>query len=398
MFFHASFWHELSAPARIAFALALFGTATSGISFLLALLGGVKFRKGTDGPTPYLPPVSILKPVHGMENQQRENLRSFFTQNYAEYEILFCARSLQDPAILCAQELAAEYPHIPVRFLASGFPVWTNPKVFSMNILATEAKHETIVFCDSDIRVDPNYVRQIVQPLADPKVGLVTCAFRGMPGANLASLLIALNQTVEFSSGVVTANFLEDIRFALGSTLLTTKSVLAKIGGLATIQDVYADDFSLGNAISDQGYRVVLSHYVVNHFIFYKTVAAGLHHQITWMKSTRRSRPAGHFGVCLTYCTPFGLLGLLTGLVTGHAAAGLTLLLIACLNRWLGALLIGYGVMRDRTSLRFFWLYPLIDLLGFYCWFISNFGDTFTYRGEPYRFRRDGRIVRATEN
>lgn len=379
--------------AKILFGTAFFGTLTSGVSLLLALLGGIKFRAASVKKVLYTPPISVLKPVHGAENGLRENLRSFFELQYPEFELIFCARTLTDPAILCAQELASEFPHIPARFIASGEPLWTNPKVFSMSLLAAEASHEIVCFCDSDIRVKPDYLRQIVQPLADPNVGLVTCAFRGRPAGNIPSLLTALIQTVEFSGGVLTANLIEEIKFALGSTLLTRKSVLTRLGGLTVIQDVYADDFSLGNRTAHNGYKVVLSSFVVDHFIYYRTIAAGLNHQITWMRSTRRSRPAGHMGIVLTYAMPFGVLGLLAGFATGHITLGLWLFGVACANRWIQALGVGFGAMQDRMALQYFWLFPICDLLDFYCWFASNFGTTIHYRGRTYRFIQDGRIA-----
>jgi len=383
--------------AKTLFGIAFFGTVTSGVSLLLALLGGLKFRAKTGRQSSFTPPISVLKPVHGAEKGQSQNLRSFFELDYPEFELIFCARTLSDPAILCAQELANEFPHIPTRFIASGEPLWTNPKVFSMSLLTEQAQNEIVCFCDSDIRVKPDYLRQIVQPLADPEVGLVTCAFRGKPAGNIPSLLTALIQTVEFSGGVLTANFLEDIKFALGSTLLTRKTVLNRIGGFEPMQDVYADDFSLGNRTANCGYKVILSTFVVDHFIYYRTLTAGMHHQIVWMKSTRRSRPAGHLGIVLTYAMPFGVLGLLAGFLTGHVELGCWIFLIACINRWIHAIGIGYGAMRDSIALKFFWLFPLCDLLDFYCWFVSNFGNIINYRGRKYRFIQDGRIAFVSE-
>jgi len=162
---------------RVAFAVGCFGILTSGVSFLLALIGGLRFRSKPNDQGSYAPPVSILKPLHGKEMGLEENLESLFTLNHPEFELIFCARSLTDPGILCAQEVARRFPSIPARFFASGEPLWQNPKTFSMSLLVEAAKHEVILFSDSDVRVSPTYLHDILQPLADPHVGLVTCTF-----------------------------------------------------------------------------------------------------------------------------------------------------------------------------------------------------------------------------
>jgi ceramide glucosyltransferase len=378
---------------RVAFALGFFGIVTSGVSFFLALIGGFRFRSHRNDQGSYAPPVSILKPLHGKDSGLEENLESFFTLNYPDFELIFCARSLTDPGILCAQKVALRFPSIPVRFLASGEPLWQNPKTFSMSLLVEAAQHEVILFSDSDVRVSPTYLHDILQPLADSAVGLVTCVFRGKPAAT-NSLLTALTQTVEFSSGVLTANLIEDIKFGLGPTLLTRKTLIDQIGGFKDMGDLLADDFWLGNRIAEKGYKVILSTAIVDHCINYGSFIGGLHHQISWAKNTRCSRPAGHLGTGLTYAMPFGLLAFFSGLAIGRPTLGFSLLFVALANRWLQALLIGFVIMRDRLSLTFFWLYPLCDLLGFYSWAASYFGREIIYRGERYRINPGGVLVR----
>jgi ceramide glucosyltransferase len=378
---------------RVAFALGFFGIVTSGVSFLLALIGGLRFRSRRNDQGTYAPPVSILKPLHGRDPGLEENLESFFNLNHPEFELIFCARSLSDPGILCAQKVALRFPSIPVRFLASGEPLWQNPKTFSMSLLVEAAQHEVILFSDSDVRVSPTYLHDILQPLADPNVGLVTCTFRGKPGA-ATSLPTALTQTVEFSSGVLTANLIEDIKFGLGPTLLTRKALIDQIGGFKDMGDLLADDFWLGNRIAEKGYKVILSTAIVDHCINYGSLTGGLRHQISWAKNTRCSRPVGHFGTGLTYAMPFGLLAFLSGLTIGRPSLGFWLLFAAAANRCLQALLIGFVIMRDRLSLTFFWLYPLCDLLGFYSWAASYFGREIIYRGERYRINPGGVLVR----
>lgn len=386
------FWLRI---AYVGLGLAFFGTLTSAVSFLLALAGGINFRLRKNNGGSYTPPVSVLKPLHGKERGLEENLESFFRLDYPDYELIFCARSLADPGILCAQEVARQFPSVPARFIASGEPAWVNPKIFSMSIMLEIAKNETIVFSDSDVRVGRDYLRGIVQPLADPHVGLVTCAFRGRSSGGFPSRFAALSQTVEFASGVLTANLIEDIEFGLGPTLLTRKTAIEEIGGLKDMQNLLADDFWLGTRLAQKGYSVVLSSTIVDHCVDYRTFGASLQHQLGWMKNTRRSRPAGHFGSGLTYAMPFGLLGLLCAVALGRPGLGLGLLLAALANRWLQSLLIGYFVMRDKAARNFFWLNPLCDLFSFAYWVASYFGCEILYRGERYRLNPGGVLARV---
>lgn len=378
---------------RVLLALASVGLLSSSVYLVLALIGGIRFRHNTNTAGDYLPPISVLKPVHGAEVALEGNLRTLFQQDYPHFEIVFCARSLQDPAILCAQSLASQHPAVPVRYIASGEPVWANPKTFSMALLTEAAQFDTVLFSDSDVRVDHDYLRSIVQPLAAPDVGLVTSVFRGRALQGAWSSFTAFNQTVEFASGVLTANLLEDISFGLGPTLLTTKRHVERMGGFAAMKDLLADDFWLGNRIAALGCKVILSTCVVDHYVEYGTLHKSFQHQLGWTKNTRRTRPLGHLGTGLTFAVPFGILGLLAAAALGYAALGVTLFVASLVNRWLQAIFAAYS-LRDRETLQRFWLNPASDLMGFAAWFCSYFGNTIDFRGEKYELLRDGSLVR----
>ncbi len=373
-------------------ALSIAGTIAAGVYFVLGLLAALKFRRGDNTRGDFLPPVSVLKPVHGMEPFLRGNIESFFRQDYPHYELIFCARSLEDPAILLAKEVAASHPGVPARFLASGEPAWTNPKVFSMSKLLESAAHDTVLFSDSDVHVSPGYLRSILQPMADPNVGLVTCAFRAQAAPGIWSLLAGLSQTVEFASGVLVANMLEGMKFGLGPTLLTRKSVMEAIGGCAFMADLLADDFWIGNKCYEHGYKVILSSEVVDHTVAYKSLARSMRHATGWMKNTRRSRPLGHLGTGLTYAMPFGLLGMLSASLLGHVSWGIELLLVACANRIVQAWIVGGYAMRSRFALRWSWLNPVSDLLGFASWCGGYLNSTIDYRGDKYTIEPGGVI------
>ncbi len=218
----------------------------------------------------HLPPVSILKPVHGLEAQLKENIESFFRQNYPSYEILFAADEANDAALDVVREISSRYPNIPVRILVTGTP-WPNPVVYSFHCMAEAAAHDILVTTDSDVEVGPNYLREIVPPLLDPKVGMLTCVYRGKNVTNFFSGLTAIGMSVEMTAGVLVANLLEGMKFGLGPTTVVRKDALASIGGYAALRDYIAYDFAIGNLIEKADYRVVLSRHVIAHVVSQKS-------------------------------------------------------------------------------------------------------------------------------
>ena len=207
--------------------LALAGSFTSTIYLALTLIATARYlrrtrsAKATAGgvPSSSLPPVTILKPVHGGEEELTANLESFFQQDYPSYEIIFGVRDADDPAAHVAEEIRARYPHIPSRLIISGPPAWPNAKVFSLDKMIAASSNSYFIISDSDVRVAPDFLRNTIPPLLDPKTGLVTCMYRGIPAADFWSRLEALGLSVEMSSGVVVADMMEGMRFALGPAM-----------------------------------------------------------------------------------------------------------------------------------------------------------------------------------
>jgi len=231
--------------------------------------------------------------------------------------------------------------------------------------------------------------------LRDAEVGVVTCLYRGVPTGAFWSRLEALGMSVEMTSGVLVANLLEGMKFALGPTMATRKEVLLKIGGLEPLADYCSDDYLLGKLADEAGYRVVLSHYVVDHIVLNHTFAKSMQHQARWMRSTRFSREWGHIGTGLTFATPFGILAMWAAWSLGWPLLGLGLFTVSILNRICQSVAAGWLIARDRDSLRFCWLYPLRDLLGFLLWCGSFLGTTIVWRGERYRLLAGGKMSRA---
>src|SRR5512146_2886260 len=291
------------------------------------------------------PSVSLLKPLHGLEPKLEENLESFFLQDYPHYEIVFGCRHESDLALEVVHAVRRRHPQVPVRLVLSGEPDHPNAKVCSLEKMAAAATADYLVVSDSDVRVTPQYLREVTRPLLQPEVGMVTCLYRGVPSGGLWSRLEALGMSVEMTAGVVVADLLEGLKFALGPTMAIRRDVLDDVGGFQVLADYCADDFVRGQRVFEAGKRVVLSHYVVDHVALHQRCLASLQHQVRWMKSTRFSRPKGHVGTGLTFAIPFGLLGLAAGIAMHNPLLGLALPFYAALNRMAEAPLPGWAAV-----------------------------------------------------
>jgi ceramide glucosyltransferase len=380
--------------------IAIAGTISSTIVLILSIIGALKFRRDAGRERDRfaresgdLPPVSVLKPVHGNEARLKENLESFFRQDYPQFDILFAADEADDSALPVVREICARYPHIPSRIMVTGKPPWPNAQNYCFHHLTAVATHEILATSDSDVEVGPDYLRVVTAPLRDPKVGAVTCLFRGKSAGGFWAEFDAIGQSVEFTAGVLIDNLLEETKFALGPTIVVRKDSIGKIGGFASAREYLSNDFVVGNFIYKAGYRVVLSGYVVDHVCASKKFRPMWERQLRWAMGTRYSRPAGHFGSGLTFAVPFGILGLAAGAVAGHLWLGVGLLAASLLNRMLECWLIGWWTAGDQMARRWSLLYPLRDLYGFAVWCASYMKQRCLWRDTDYRLLKGGKLV-----
>jgi ceramide glucosyltransferase len=379
-------------------ALAVFGLITSSVfaaMVLRAVPGYLRERQAArETESDATPPLTLLKPVHGSEPNLDAHLASFFEQDYPHYEILFCAASETDLGLQTARQVASRYPHIPSRFMATGGqPDYINAKVASMELMETAASHEILVISDSDVRVTPDYLRAVALPFADPRVGAMTCPYRGVAAeGGLWAQLEAVGMSVEMTSGVLVARSLEGMQFVLGPTMAFRRQTLRRMGGFKVTADYCADDFILGNETFKLGETVVLSHHAIDHMVINASFASSMKHQVRWMKSTRFSRPKGHFGTALTFSMPFGLLALAAAMVAGHPLWGFALLAWAIATRLAISLAVGRLVVRDKSWFGLLVLYPLRDLMGFGFWVTSYFGSTIVWRGKLFQLLPMGKM------
>jgi ceramide glucosyltransferase len=383
--------------------VALAGTVSSAVFLALALLGVIRFRAAARKQIrsipddTQLPPVSVLKPVHGLEAQLKENIESFFRQDYPNFEILFASDDANDPALDVVREVSARYPHVPCRVLiAKG--TWPNPVVYSFHCMAAAATHDILVTADSDVEVSPKYLREIVPPMLDPQVGMVTCVYRGKNAAGFFSGLTAIGMSVEMTAGVLVANLLEGMKFGLGPTTVVRRDSLESIGGYSALRDYIAYDFAVGNLIAKAGYRVVLSGHIIDHVVNQASFRRMWQNQLRWAQTTRYSRPKGHFGSGLIFAMPYGILGFLAAGLLGHWGIGLLLLGAAVLNRLAEAWLVGWMVVRDPQVRRAPWLYPLRDLIGSLVWFASYLNLGYVWRDSRFELKGTRIALRQTSS
>ena len=386
-------------------AIALVGTASSTVVFILSVMGCIKFRgyrvrdrKTYEKFSTQLPPVSVLKPVHGNESRLKENIESFFRQEYPHYEVLFAADEPDDSAIPVIQEISARYPNIPTQILITGQPTWPNAPNFCFHHLSQIATHDILVTSDSDVEVSPDYLRTVVPPLLDPDVGAVTCVFRGKSAGGIWADLDAIGQSVEFTAGVVIVNLLEGMKFGLGPTIALRKDSIARIGGYEAVREYLSNDFVVGNFIEKAGFEVVLSSEVVDHVSPKMTFRRMWERQLRWAMGTRYSRPKGHFGTGLTFAMPYGILGLIAGVLLGHPLLGLGLLAAALLNRIAQCWIVGWWAAGDPVAQRAAILYPLRDLHGFIIWCASYMSKRSLWRDNRYLLLKGGKLVARRAN
>ncbi|PYY07506.1 MAG: glycosyl transferase [Acidobacteria bacterium] len=381
---------------RAAVTVALLGTFSGVAYYVLCIWSATKFlrarRLGASvSANSSFPPVSILKPLKGTDPEMHESFRSHCRQDYPRYEIIFGASDRDDPALAVVERLKAEFPHRDIRSLVCPQVLGTNVKVSNLAHMVPVAKYDHLVVNDSDIQVSADYLRRIMAPLDDPKVGMVTCLYRGVAGPTLGSRLEAVGISTDFSAGVLLAKELEGgIRFGLGSTLAFRRRELQSIGGFEALVDYLADDYELGARIAAQSLEVKLAPVVVETHLPAYSLRRFFEHQLRWARSVRGSRAGGYFGLILTMGIPWALLGLLLsrGANWAWALLGVTLAARLCM-----AVVVGRHVLQDRQMPSLLWLVPLRDVITLVVWVASYAGHKVHWRGDDF-YLKDGKLGR----
>ncbi|HWR51311.1 MAG TPA: bacteriohopanetetrol glucosamine biosynthesis glycosyltransferase HpnI [Bryobacteraceae bacterium] len=367
-------------------AILLVLVAGSLVYSVLTIFAARDLRKRRAPALASSPSISILKPLRGLDEGLLENLRSYATQAYAgEYEVLFGVDEPADPARAVADQVCREFPD-RARVLVTGQGSYTNPKEYSLEQLGLAAQHDLWVLSDSDIRVTPDFLETIAAEFQDERLGLETCPYRGVPGASFWSTLEAIMMNTEFMPGVMVARIVEGMNFAVGPTIIVRRKVMEQIGGFGRVADYYIDDFLLGRYAHENGWKVELSRYVIEHRIGAQRLWPNLRHRIMWLRGTRRSRPSGYFGQVFTYPIPLALL--LWAAAPGWWAA----VIAAVVLRYTAAFAVTSGVLNDPLTRRLWYLLPLQDVLSFVFYWIAMFGKRIRWRGRSMVLLPDGRL------
>lgn len=333
-------------------------------------------------------PISILKPLAGLDLDLESNLRTFFEQGYPSFEILFAVRSESDPAVQIVSRLQNEYSKIPSRLVITGEPPYPNAKVFSLERMMATAANDLLVMSDSDIRVTPDLLRTVAAEFQDARLGVATCPYRAVPGPSFWSRLEATGMNTDFWGGALVARMLEGMRFAVGPTIVARRRVLQSIGGFVRLKDYLAEDFVMGQFAAEAGHGVILSSYVIEHHIGSATFRENIAHRLRWGRSTRRSRPAGYIGQLFTMPLPLSLI------VCAFSPDWWPVLVAAAAVRAITAYMVSVRVLQGRLN----WaLLPIEDLMGFFFWIAGFFGSTISWRGRRYRLSVDGRFELISE-
>jgi ceramide glucosyltransferase len=339
----------------------------------------------------YTPSVSLLKPVRGVDFASYENYFSFCRQDYPNYEILFAVNGAEDAAVPLIHRLIAEFPSRQIRLLVGAENLGANRKVNKLARLSREAQHEILVLTDGDVRVGPNYLREVVALFADENTGAVTSFYRGIAEKNLGAELEAIGASSDFFAGVLMADWTEGMHFALGASIVTTKRWLSKIGGFEAIAGMLADDYELGLRIAKAGGRVLLSRESVWTVYPAQNAKCFWDHQLRWARTVRLCRPLSYFGLIFTLGLPWAVLAAIVAPTKWVATLYLLTYLVL---RHVMAWTVGVWGVGDEVLRRKLWLVPLRDAIHAFVWLASFASNRISWGSEEFRIDK-GRMEPA---
>jgi len=360
------------------------------IYYLLAIYSAWRYfrQPSCKADASFAPPVSLLKPIRGLDPDAEENLASFCRLDYPDYEIVFCVDPEDEEVLAVVERLRKDFPHCHIRVLYGSGRVATNDKVAKLARLVSDASHEFVVISDSDVRVRPDYLRRVIAPLRNPNVGAVTCFYVPTELNTFTDRLQSVGMMSDFYAGILVAWQLDGVRFALGPTIATTRGRLAGFGGYPELENRPADDLLVGRLIAEQGHEVVLLNYAVETVCDYGSLGDLLHKRLRWIVVMRHTRPWGHLGLLLTQGLPWSLAA-----VAMHPPASVALgylggyLVLRIAMAWtIGVHGLRQGLWKQIP------LIPVWDAVAFAIWLASFGRNSIRWRGADYHIR-DGRLV-----
>jgi ceramide glucosyltransferase len=381
----------MSIPWQAAFLLA---AAIPFIYYCLAIFSSWRFFRQARRArsVDFTPPVSILKPIRGLDPGAYENFASFCRQDYPEYEIVFCVSGHDDPVAPLIERLQREFPERRIVLLYGSGRIAANDKVAKLARMVEEARHEYVVINDSDVRAQPGYLRTVVGPLRDARIGATTCFYTGIEETSFTDSVQAVGMLSDFYAGILVAWQLDGVKFALGPTIATTRAHLSGFGGYAALENRTADDLLVGRLIAEQGLEVKLLPYTVDAVADYQSMRELIHKRLRWIVVMRHMRPLGHFGLLFTQGLPWSLAAIAIHPSVAVAAAYLvTYFALRCAMTWM----IGVHGLKQRSAWRRMPLIPVWDALSFGIWVASFLRRSIRWRGADYFIGEGGALAPA---
>jgi ceramide glucosyltransferase len=363
------------------------------IYYALALWSSFRYFLGAGAtrpaPSAFTPPISSLKPVRGLDPEAYENYASFCRQDYPEYEIIFCVGDDTDPVLPVLQRLIRDFPATNIRIVIGSGRLAANDKVAKLARMTQEAAHEHLVISDSDVRVQPDYLRRLIAPLASPSVGAVTCFYVPTEETSWVQRLQDVGMLSDFYPGILVARQLDGVKFALGPTIVTTRSRLRSFGGYESIENRPADDLLVGRLIAAQDCEVVLLPYAISTVPDYQSLKELFYKRLRWITVMRHMRPWGHLGLIFTFGLPWALfaVALLPTPEIAWSYLGGYLAVRSVLTLLIGS----WGLKQPRVWKKLA-LIPLWDTMATLIWVISFSRKSIRWRGHDYIIR-DGELV-----
>ena len=379
----------MTVGAAIRWVLLLLALAPFGYYIAAIIAARRFFRARPSIASDFTPPISILKPIYGLDREAYENFASFCRQDYPQFEILFCVSDLQDPAVPVIRKLIDDFPERSLRLLIGADRLGMSDKVNKLCRMVRQSRYDVVIVSDSDVRVEPGFLHAAVTPFSDPKVGGVTCLYRGITDGSLAADLEAVGNSTDFAAGALVAWLLGPVDFMLGAVMATTKKQLAEIGGFESIVDYFSDDYELGNRIAARGYRIELIPFPVSIVYPHERYNDAFRHQLRWNLSIRYSRPWGHLGLLFTQGFAWSLIGCLLAPseILSFAYVAAYILLGGEIIRTIGI----YG-MKDHALRKKNGALLLRGAFAFVVWLVSFLPQRIRWREQEFRVR-DKRLV-----
>lgn len=347
-------------------------------------------RKELAGATAFTPPISCLKPIRGVDDGAYENFASFCCQDYPNYEIVFCV-DLDDRARPLVEKLVKDFPSCNIRVLFGSGRTAINDKVARLVRLTNEARHDLFVITDGDVRVPPDYLRTVIAPFRNPKVGAATCLYASTKESTFLENLQSISMTSDFFAGILVAWKLDGVKFTLAQTIVARRQNIEGFGGYALLEDRPADDLYIGRLVQEQGFEVKLLPNVVHTVADFRSLRELFQKRLRWMTVMRCMRPWGHLGLALTWGLPWAVLAFAVHPTAAVAAFYFgTYLLLRTAMAWT----IGAWGMKQAGIWKRLPLIPVWDGVAFGIWMASFASRTIRWRGIEYLLR-GGRLWAA---